>query len=126
MGDVFSPKVRLWLAAVATFIALAYAWTLGSQAAQAGASNYCSNVTLTNYAPCVGVPRLLYQTYGWGDERSVCVWYRTGGWGSNGSNCSIGPGYGIYSAQTVQLTWEPGINVNAPGTSRVHGVALSE
>jgi len=124
MQDAFKLRARLWLAGAASVIALAWAWSLGSPPANAATSPYCNNITLSSYNACVGAARNLYQTYGWGDQRSVCVWYRTGGWGSNGNACSSGPGVGVYSAQTFVYPWEPGINVNASGSSVVHGVAL--
>ena len=117
---------RKLLALCGVIVALVFA-TLCSSAPQAGAatSPYCNNQTLTNYAACVGAARILYQTYGWGDSRSVCVWYRYLGWGSNGNACSSGPGVGVYSGMAWTGTpAEPGINVNAPGSSLVHGVAL--
>lgn len=106
-------------------LALCTAIGVGSPAkAGASTSPYCNNQVLSNYGACAGATRTLYQTYGWGDEHSVCVWYRTGGWGSNGNACSSGPGAGVYSAETPAFPWEPGINVNASGSSVVHGVAL--
>jgi hypothetical protein len=124
MGNAFSLKAKLWLAAVASFSVLTLAWSLGPPAAHASTSPYCNNQTLSNYGACAGASRTLYQTYGWGDSHSVCVWWRTGGWGSNGNACSSGPGVGVYSATAPTAPWEPGINVNAPGSSVVHGVAL--
>jgi hypothetical protein len=125
MGNAFSLKARLWLAVVASFSVLSLTWSLGSPAAQASTSPYCNNQTLSNYGACAGASRTLYQTYGWGDSRSVCVWWRFGGWGSNGNACSSGPGVGVYSAVApTSNPWEPGINVNAAGSSVVHGVAL--
>lgn len=112
----------LALAGIVLVLAMA---ALGSSppSAEASTSPYCNNQTLSNYGACVGAARVLYQTYGWGDQRSVCVWYRYL-WGSSGNACSSGPGVGVYSAVTYQFPWEPGINVNAPGSSVVHGVAL--
>lgn len=124
MANAFRLKAKLCAAVVASLAALALA-SLGAPAAHASTSPYCNNQTLSNYGACAGAARFLYQTYGWGDSRSVCVWWRTGGWGSNGNACSPGPGTGVYSAQAPsQFKWEPGINVNAPGASVVHGVAL--
>jgi hypothetical protein len=117
------PKALFALGGVVLVVWLAF--LLGSvPEANAGTSPYCNNQTLSNYGACVGVSRTLYQTYGWGDSHSVCVWWRTGGWGSNGNACSSGPNVGVYSAMAPTGSWEPGINVNAPGSSVVHGVAL--
>ena len=125
METAFSLRAKILLAAIAGFSALVLSWSLGSPAAHASTSPYCNNQTLSNYGACAGASRPLYQTYGWGDSRSVCVWWRTGGWGSNGNACSSGPGVGVYSAvANGNFNWEPGINVNAPGSSVVHGVAL--
>lgn len=125
MENALSLKARLWLATVASLSVLALAWSLGPAAAHAGTSPYCNNQTLSNYGACAGGYRYLYQTYGWGDSHSVCVWWRTGGGGSNGNACSSGPGVGVYSGLAPEgFPWEPGINVNAPGSSVVHGVAL--
>jgi len=117
---------RLSVMTCALMLAVCVTVGLGSPAqASASTSAYCNNQTLSNYGACVGGARSLYQTYGWGDEHSVCVWYRTGGWGSSGNRCSSGPEVGVYSASTFETTWEPGINVNASGSSVVHGVALT-
>lgn len=126
MQHALDVKGRKWLAIIASIGMIALIWALGPPTAQAATSPYCNNHTLSNYQACVGASRPLYQTYGWGDHRSVCVWWRIQGWGSNGNACSSGPGVGVYSGLTPQPTWwwEPGINVNAPGSSLVHGVAI--
>lgn len=124
MPNALSLKAKLRVSVLASVGALALAWSLGSPPVQASTSSYCNNQTLTNYEACAGTGRIMYQSYGWGDSRSVCVWWRTQGWGSNGNACSSGAGVGVYSGTAPTTWWEPGINVNAPGSSVVHGVAL--
>jgi hypothetical protein len=117
------------LAARMTMLVTAAALLVMSLAAAPSAnanSPYCNNQLLGYGGACAGAARHFYQAYGWGDQHSVCVWYRTEGWGSNGNACSSGPGAGVYSARLPEINyaWEPGINNNAPGENVVHGVAL--
>jgi hypothetical protein len=99
------------------------------QAANAEASNYCSNQTLGNHGACWGAVRVVQQTYGWGDQHSVCVWtsYGEPGGPFGGFGCSSGPGVGVYSPRL----WEPignmypAIENNAAGNNLVHGVSFS-
>jgi hypothetical protein len=111
------------IVAAAALVVMALAAT---PSANAASSFYCNNQTLSNWGACAGAARHFYQAFGWGDNHSVCVWYRTEGWGSNGNACSSGPGLGVYSARLPEINyaWEPGINDNAAGANLVHGVAL--
>lgn len=65
----------------------------------------------------------MYQTYGWGDQHSVCVDIRP--W-SGVRRCSSGPGAGVYSGEIPGgyggTAW---IENNAAGSNYVHGIYLT-
>ncbi len=112
-------RMKFWLAAIGSVVALA----LVVQPATAGASTspYCGGWK-SPYQECGGEGRWLYQTYGWGDQASVCV--GIGGW--TGISCSSGAGSGVYSGQMPSNvhSW-PYIKNNSNGNNYVHGVALT-
>lgn len=109
------------------------AFTLSSPSgAEASTSGYCGNQTLGGYGTCYGAWRVLYQTYGWGDQHSVCVWASYGSpgetplGGGGYKACSGGPAQGVYSpAYWENIGLYPGIKNNAAGNNTVHGVALT-
>ena len=113
-------RMKFWLAALASLIALATAVAMPA-AADASTSNYCGGWK-SAHQECGGESRWLYQTYGWGDQASVCV--GIGGW--TGTSCSSGAGAGVYSGQMPSnvFSW-PYISNNSNGNNYVHGVALT-
>ena len=119
IGRDIKAVAALAVATLATCLLL-----LGSPTdARAGVSNYCNNYTLGGWAACSGAARTLYAVYGWGDQRSVCVWAAVppGGAGPN-SACSGGAGQGAYAPQP-QAWLIPYISNNSGVANTVHGVA---
>jgi hypothetical protein len=125
------PKPLLALGGAIMAICLMFLLGLPSPA-NAEVGSYCGNQTLGGGGTCYGSQRLLYQTYGWGDQHSVCVWASYGGpietplGGSSYKACSSGPGAGVYSpAYWENLLLYPGIKNNAAGNNTVHGNTFS-
>lgn len=89
---------------------------------------FCENVQLGSGGYCSGPLTGLYQTYGWGDQHSVCVDIRP--W-SGVRRCSSGPGAGVYSGQIPpnevgsDNIGTPWIENNAAGANYVHGIYLT-
>lgn len=129
--ELRQPKLGLTLALASLTVCLVM--LIGSPPnASASTSPYCGNQTLGGAGTCYGAGRALYQTYGWGDQHSVCVWATLGGEfeapfaGSGYKACSGGPGSGVYSpAYWENIYLVPGIKNNAAGSNTVHGVALT-
>jgi hypothetical protein len=109
------------LALVGTLAALAVSLISGPTAAQASTSEYCGGWKSPGQE-CSGAARWVYQTYGWGDQASVCV--GIGGW--TGVSCSSGAGAGVYSGQMSSnvYSWLYMKN-NSSINNYVHGVALT-
>ena len=131
-AELRRPKVGLTLAAAAFAVCLAL--LIGPpSSASASTSAYCNNYTLGGSGVCYGAARNLYQTYGWGDQHSVCVWATLLGGesevpvgGGGFKACSGGPGSGVYSpAYPSNTLVVPAIKNNAAGSNLVHGVALT-
>jgi hypothetical protein len=123
----FTSSPKQALALVGAVLAMCLGFLAASPASsQAGVSNYCSNVTLGDHELCYGTVRVLHQTYGWGDNHSVCVWWAPGSKSPWGRRCSAGPGYGVYSDDVgSNFNLYPGIDNNAAGNNLVHGIALT-
>lgn len=130
MISTLTHRLAVLVALSGATLAVTTAVLLGSPtSAQASTSPYCNNQLLGGYEGCVGAPRMLYATFGWGDDHSVCVSASQYAQGypalGNGPACSSGPGSGVF--------WEPGggitaylypyIQNHAAGANRVHGVA---
>lgn len=123
MPTVLTKRTRRFAALLA--FASAFGIFVHSGSANAATSSYCGNQTLAGYAGCDGARRVLYQTYGWGDQHSVCVGFRFYlGTQLFGTMCSSGPGVGVYSAKAEPQPLYPWIGNNAAGWNTVHGVAL--
>jgi hypothetical protein len=119
MVTAISRRAKLGLVLMGSLCALALGLISGPAPAQAAWSNYCVGWQ-GGYGYCDGAQRLLYQTYGWGDQGRVCVAVQRG----YSQNCSSGAGQGVYSP-----VWGPGhffpfISNNTAGANFVHGVAL--
>lgn len=113
-------RTKFWVAALGLVVALAFAVALPS-AADASTSTYCGGWK-SPWQECGGTSRPLYQTYGWGDQASVCV--GIGGW--TGLSCSSGAGAGVYSGELISnVNSYPYIKNNSGGNNFVHGVALT-
>ena len=121
MTTVLSRKAKSTLVLMASVLALTLALIAGPASAQASTSNYCGG-WLGGGQSCEGSARYLYQTYGWGDQGSVCV--SVVGW--MGPTCSSGAGAGVYSGQIGSNVFAaPWIQNNSGGSNFVHGVALT-
>ena len=121
MNAVLSRKTKATLVLMASVLALTMGLLSGPASAQASTSNYCTG-WLGGGSICEGAPRQLYQTYGWGDQGSVCVsvvlWM--------GPTCSSGAGAGVYSGQISSNVYAtPWIKNNIGGSNFVHGVVLT-
>lgn len=126
MSVALTKRARLFAALLASAFALASGLLVHSSSASAAWSPYCGNQTLAGYGNCDGAGRVLYQTYGWGDQHSVCVGFRFYPPPTQifGAACSSGPGVGVYSAKVTSQFLYPWIGNNAAGSNTVHGVAL--
>ena len=113
-------RMKFWLAAACAVLAMAAAVTQASPA-KASTSTYCGG-SLGGYLACTGEKRWLYQTYGWGDQGSVCVSiveYPV-------YACSAGAGSGVYSGNVGSNVFKyPYIRNNIGSPNFVHGVALT-
>jgi hypothetical protein len=70
----------------------------------------------------MGASRMLYQTFGWGDQGGVCVAISP----VTGLSCASGAGNGVYSAALYEdMNLFPYIYNNASGPNYVHGIALT-
>lgn len=113
---------RFVLALAASIGILAVGLIAGHGQAKAAWSVYCNPKPLGPWGYCVGAARTLYQVYGWGDHRSVCVYPHTG-WGSWGA-CSAGAGAGVYSVPLPEPTLlAPHISNHSAANNTVHGIA---
>ena len=124
MSTAISRKARLGLVLLGSLLALTLGLISGPASAEGATSPYCNPHTLGPWQTCAGVSRKIYQTYGWGDHASVCVWIQN--WPS-GKNCSAGAGHGVYSGVIPCCFyggWPPLISNNSAKTNTVHGVAL--
>ena len=112
--------MKFWLAALVSLVALAAVVALPA-AADASSTNYCGGWK-SAWQDCTGGSRQLYQTYGWGDQASVCVGVAP----QYGVACSSGAGAGVYSQSLDQnYNSSPWIKNNSGGDNYVHGVALT-
>lgn len=113
-------KMKVWLAALGATIALVAAIAIPATA-NASTSNYCGGWKGPRQE-CFGEARSVYQTYGWGDQASVCV--GIGGW--TGVSCSSGAGSGVYSGQMPSnvYSWLY-LSNNSNINNYTHGVALT-
>jgi len=113
-------RMKFWLAALFSLMALAVAIAMPA-AANASTSNYCGGWK-SPHQECSGEARWVYQTYGWGDQASVCV--GIGGW--TGVSCSSGAGSGVYSGQMASnvYSWLY-LSNNSNVNNYTHGVALT-
>jgi len=121
MTTALNRRARLLLMLMGSLVALSLGLISGPAAAEASTSNYCTG-SLGASKECVGSSRWLYQTYGWGDQASVCVsityWM--------GPTCSAGAGAGAYSGRIGQHVYSsPWIKNNSGISNFVHGVALT-
>jgi hypothetical protein len=113
-------RMKFWLAAIGAVVALGVAASQPATAA-ASTSEYCGGWK-SSWQECGGARRPLYQTYGWGDQGSVCV--AVAEW--TGLPCSSGAGSGVYSAKlNSNVNAIPWIKNNSSGNSFVHGIALT-
>lgn len=113
-------RAKFWLAAGLAFAALAAA-VIQPKAANASTSPYCGG-NKAGWEACTGGIRWLYQTYGWGDQGSVCVTVV----GYPVYACSSSAGSGVYSGNVGSNVYAyPYIRNNTPGSNYVHGVALT-
>jgi len=122
MAISLNRRAKLTLLLLGSLLALTLGLISGPAAAQASTSNYCGGWK-GPWVDCGGASRQLYQTYGWGDQASVCVGmtYSSGGW-----SCSSGAGSGVYSGQLAyNVTDIPRIKNNSGVNNYVHGVALT-
>ena len=102
---------------------------LGSSKASAETlSSYCGNQVRSNYEYCVGAQRVLYATYGWGDQHGVCV--SASNWAQGypsfqvGQICTSVASQGVYwPGPGYSYGLYPSIQDNAAGSNRLHGVA---
>lgn len=121
MTAVLSRKLKAPLLLAASLLVLILGLISGPASAQASTSNYCGG-WLSAGKICEGSARYLYQTYGWGDQGSVCVSVVL----YMGPTCSSGAGAGVYSGQIGSNVWAtPWIQNNSGGSNFVHGVALT-
>lgn len=121
MTNALTRKAKAGLVLIGAVLALTLSLMSGPASAQASVSNYCGT-WLGGGQICEGAARSLYQTYGWGDQGSVCV--SVVGW--MGPTCSGGAGAGVYSGQIGSNVWAiPWIKNNTGGSNFVHGVALT-
>src|SRR5690349_19014353 len=110
------------LIALAACVASLSLGLLGPGAAHAGTGTFCNPVTLGDHGECRGGSYVkLNQTYGWGDQHSVCVGVAVFNWSFR---CSSGPGAGVYSTKVEYMPYIPAIRNNASGSNTVHGVYL--
>ena len=120
MAISLSRRAKALVALASSLLVLGLGMMSASTSAHAATSTYCGG-WLGGYSACQGNARWLYQTYGWGDQYSVCVAIEVGfPWA-----CSSGAGSGVYSAKLSSARWsKPAIyNGNNP-SNFVHGVAL--
>ena len=107
--------------------AMAIAFALPVAGASAAESSYCESRNLGDHVTCVGVQRLFFAVFGWGDQHSVCVGAATvNGLIGAGIRCSGGPGEGVYdpvAPESEPINFNPGIRNNAAGANVVHGIA---
>lgn len=116
-------RSKLVIALVASLASLVLCMA-GPGTASASWANYCNPVTLGGWQGCNGTVRTLNQTYGWGDQHSVCV--GIAGLEFAVKRCSSGPGAGVYSGKTNEaIGATPHIENHAAGTNTVHGVSLA-
>lgn len=119
MSTAISRKAKLSIALMGCLCALALGLISGPASSQAATSSYCTG-WLGAWGNCSGAARVLYQTYGWGDQGKVCV--SINGWGYQ---CSSGAGVGVYSDR-YPGNWynNPSIANTTGGSNFVHGIAL--
>lgn len=120
---VFAAILAVFAALQLTQVNQAQANTLSPDAVH----GFCENVQLGGNGYCAGPTTGMYQTYGWGDQHSVCVDIRP--W-SGVRRCSSGPGAGVYSGEIPpseigENTGTAWIENNAAGANYVHGVWLT-
>jgi hypothetical protein len=121
MVTALNRKARLTLVLLGSLLALTLGVASGPASAEASTSPYCGGWK-SAWQDCTGALRYLYQTYGWGDQASVCVAVAPG----YGTACSSGAGNGVYSARLDTNHYvDPWIKNNSGGNNYVHGVALS-
>ncbi len=120
MTTAISRRARLALVLLGSLCALFLGLISGPAPAQAAVSNYCTGWLGGNQG-CVGASRWMYQSYGWGDQHSVCVAVHPG----YPLACSSGAGSGVYSARYQPWHFSPTIvNGHLYSANFVHGVAL--
>lgn len=128
VAELFGQRLGRLALLGAAILALCMVAGLGAPSdSRAGVSEYCNYKNLGGKETCWGTARPLYTTYGWGDNHSVCVFFATGNFLTVGSQCSSGPGVGVYDAYSLEHDniLFPGISNNAAGSNVVHGVALT-
>jgi hypothetical protein len=115
-------QIVLLAAIAATLVSVAALEASEPTTADAAVVGFC-NAGVGGYEGCLGNVSFLYQTYGWGDQHSVCVAVQN--YNNGTTRCSGGAGQGVYSGTVEQNYWYPVMKNNAPGSNQLHGVYLN-
>jgi len=121
MVTAIKRKTKVALAVLGSMLALGVSLSAGPASAQAAITPYCGGWK-GPWDWCAGAYRVLYQTYGWGEQAGVCVAPHHG-WQVR---CTTKANTGVYSdAWNEDMLGAPFISNNSNQNNFVHGLAGS-